>query len=192
MARIGHDFGTFRASELGLWRRQLPRCHYIVESHTIVRAITKRLVRRVPATAERDDSSPRQPERRPVRIQNLEIALNPDRAIARYGNFRGHVFHCTAALPLLLLRRCRPRRWRSGRRTLRFAFVHDVPERDRRPAFIAFVILILHQHSNGMVFAVLEMQCVVGSGVRRKPVLAVDLLAVGLEFRELVVLAPLQ
>src|SRR5262249_54436617 len=93
---------------------------------------------------------------------------------------------------LLLLRRCRARRGRRRRRTLRLPFVHHIAERDRRPAFVLLVILVLHHHPDGHIGAVLEVQRVIGSRVGREPVLPIDLLAVRLELRERLVIALLQ
>src|ERR1039457_5953881 len=74
--------------------------------------------------------------------------------------------------PLLLGRR------RLGRR------LHRIPVTDRRLAFVVFVVLILHGHPDPDVLAVLEVQRVVGVGVGREPILAVDLLAIGLDLGE--------
>src|ERR1035437_1561111 len=65
--------------------------------------------------------------------------------------------------------------------------VHHVAIFDGGPAFVVFVVLVFHHHANAHVIPVFEVQRVVGARVGREPVLAVDLLAVGFEFGELVV-----
>src|ERR1035437_1465383 len=65
--------------------------------------------------------------------------------------------------------------------------VHHVAVLDGGPAFVVFVVLVFHDHADAHVIPILEVQRVVGARVSGEPVLAVDLLAIGLEFGELVV-----
>jgi hypothetical protein len=67
--------------------------------------------------------------------------------------------------------------------------VDDVAVTDGGLALVPLVVLILHRHADADVVAVLEAESVVGVGVGGKPVLAVDLLAIGFELGERLVLA---
>src|ERR1035437_2715750 len=81
---------------------------------------------------------------------------------------------------------------RGGRGGARFAVLHHVAELDGGAAFVPLVILILHGHADGHVFAALEVQGVVGAGVGGEPVLLIDLFAVGFELGEGLVGAALE
>src|SRR5665213_3207041 len=78
------------------------------------------------------------------------------------------------------------RRASGLRRSL--AVRHFLAERDAGFGAEPLVILILHDHADALGH-IPEVQNVVRVGVNREPVLAVDLLAIGFKFRELIILS---
>src|ERR1019366_5064421 len=72
-------------------------------------------------------------------------------------------------------------RWRGRRSRARLANVHHLAVLDAGAAFVLLVILVLHGHADGYVFAALEVQRIGGAGVGGEPVLLVDLFAIGFE-----------
>ena len=89
--------------QLRFWRGQLPSSHKVSESTGLVRAITKGLVGRVPATAEPDRGPSRQAKGLTFGIEYLEVALYPDRSVVIDCYFRGHHFfpRRTESMPIL-------------------------------------------------------------------------------------------
>src|SRR5689334_3314589 len=77
--------------QFGFGRRQFARGNNVVESDSIVRSITERLIGGLAATAERNHSTSGESERGAVRVQDFEIAFDTDRAVAGNGDFRGHL-----------------------------------------------------------------------------------------------------
>src|SRR5947209_8712891 len=73
--------------------------------------------------------------------------------------------------------------WRGG-------FGH-VAVLDLRLALELLIVFVFHGLANALR-ARFEVEGVVRDGVRREPILAVDLLAIGLEFGELIIFVPLQ
>ena len=65
-------------------------------------------------------------------------------------------------------------------------FIDNLAERDRRGALELLVVLVLDDHLD-LLRTALEGQRVVGVGINREPVVVVDLIAVGLESRKLLV-----
>ena len=90
--------------QLRLWGRQLTSCNRIGESTGLVRAIAKRLVSRMPATAEPNGGAASQTEGLALRIEDLEVAFYPDGSVVIDRDFRGrHCFSCVfESMPTLL------------------------------------------------------------------------------------------
>ena len=63
----------------------------MVEAHPIMRAIAKRLVLGVAAAAEGNHGAARQSKGGTRRIDDFEIAFDPDRTIIEGNNFDRHV-----------------------------------------------------------------------------------------------------
>src|SRR6267378_480191 len=70
----------------GRGRRERPRDDQGFEAALRVRAVAKRLVRRLSAAAERDHRAPCQIEGPPFLIDDLEIPLDPDGTVVAYRN----------------------------------------------------------------------------------------------------------
>jgi hypothetical protein len=95
-----------QVSQLGLWWGQLTRTHGIRKPTGLVRAITKGLVRGVPATAETDGRPAGQAKGFTFGIEDLEVAFNADRSVVIHRNFRGRHFFSrgTESMPILARR----------------------------------------------------------------------------------------
>ena len=77
-------------SELRFRGRKLPRQAGIREADPVMAAIAKRLVRRLAAAAQGDDSPARQPERLAVCIMNFKFPLEAQWTVIEGGNFSCH------------------------------------------------------------------------------------------------------
>lgn len=80
MAQIRQKNGTIL--QLGLGRRKIAGGHGIVEPGARVRAVTERLVGRLPAAAERNHGTAGQAEGGAGGVQNLEVAFDADGPVA--------------------------------------------------------------------------------------------------------------
>src|SRR5277367_6451273 len=72
--------------QLGFGRREFARNNRITEARGLMRAIAERLVGRVPAAAKANGGTPSQTKGAPFGIDDLEVTLHTNRAVAIDGN----------------------------------------------------------------------------------------------------------
>src|SRR5438046_10199904 len=89
--RQSHPFWSAESSNFRFWSRQIARNDVVVEPSSVVRAVAKRLVFGVPATAQTDHRSSCETKGFALRVHNFKITFHANVAIILNRNFcSGH------------------------------------------------------------------------------------------------------